>query len=281
MRILSLGAGVQSSTLLLMAAKGEFEHMPDAAIFADTGWEPKAVYEWLDWLEEEVRGVIPIYRVSAGSLRQHALTKVTPKRATAKREWYLKATIPMYTLGPNGERGMLARHCTRTYKVEVVEAMTRRLLGVGFGQRMPEGLRAEMWMGISTDEVLRMKPSRRAWITARWPLIEHRMSRTDCLRWMERNGHPLPPKSACVGCPYASDDRWLAMKREAPEEFADAVAFERELNIVRRTDDHPAFLHASRIPLDTVDFEKLVEESAARGWQPDLFNGDCEGMCGV
>ena len=47
-RFLSLGAGVQSSTLALMIAHGELEPV-DAAIFADTGWEPKKVYVWLDW----------------------------------------------------------------------------------------------------------------------------------------------------------------------------------------------------------------------------------------
>ena len=38
LRILSLGAGVQSSTMALMADEGAFEHKPDYAIFADTGW---------------------------------------------------------------------------------------------------------------------------------------------------------------------------------------------------------------------------------------------------
>ncbi|MBF9664240.1 hypothetical protein IAI33_11380, partial [Streptococcus pseudopneumoniae] len=45
--ILSLGAGVQSSTLALMAAAGEITPMPDIAIFADTGWESAVVYKWL------------------------------------------------------------------------------------------------------------------------------------------------------------------------------------------------------------------------------------------
>ncbi len=49
--IISLGAGVQSSTMALMAAHGEIEPMPDAAIFADTQNEPQRVYEWLDWLD--------------------------------------------------------------------------------------------------------------------------------------------------------------------------------------------------------------------------------------
>ena len=41
--VLSLGAGVQSSTLALMAAAGEVTPMPTAAIFADTQAEPARV----------------------------------------------------------------------------------------------------------------------------------------------------------------------------------------------------------------------------------------------
>lgn len=50
MRIISLGAGVQSTTMALMAAHGAITPMPDCAIFADTGWEPIAVYDHLRWL---------------------------------------------------------------------------------------------------------------------------------------------------------------------------------------------------------------------------------------
>ena len=45
LRVLSLGAGVQSTTLALMAAHGEIGPMPDCAIFADTGWEPRIPFE--------------------------------------------------------------------------------------------------------------------------------------------------------------------------------------------------------------------------------------------
>jgi 3'-phosphoadenosine 5'-phosphosulfate sulfotransferase (PAPS reductase)/FAD synthetase len=62
--ILSLGAGVQSSTLALMAAAGEVTPMPAAAIFADTQDEPASVYRWLDWLEKQLP--FPVYRVTAG-----------------------------------------------------------------------------------------------------------------------------------------------------------------------------------------------------------------------
>ena len=52
LRILSLGAGVQSSTLALMIEKGEIP-MVDAAIFADVGAEPKKVIKWLDFLKKK------------------------------------------------------------------------------------------------------------------------------------------------------------------------------------------------------------------------------------
>ena len=40
-RSLSLGAGVQSTVLALMAERGDHGlSKPDVAIFADTGWEP-------------------------------------------------------------------------------------------------------------------------------------------------------------------------------------------------------------------------------------------------
>jgi hypothetical protein len=44
LRALSLGAGVQSTALALMAAHGKVGPLPDCAIFAGTGWEPRAAW---------------------------------------------------------------------------------------------------------------------------------------------------------------------------------------------------------------------------------------------
>ena len=68
LRVLSLGAGVQSTTMALMCAAGEIAP-PDCAIFADTHWEPKSVYEHLVWLE----AILPfkVHRVSAGDIREN------------------------------------------------------------------------------------------------------------------------------------------------------------------------------------------------------------------
>ncbi len=54
MRVLSLGAGVQSSCLALMAQEGLTKHKPDYMIFADTGWEPSFVYEHVEYLKKAI-----------------------------------------------------------------------------------------------------------------------------------------------------------------------------------------------------------------------------------
>src|SRR3954469_21285083 len=76
-RVLSLGAGVQSSAVMLMALKREIEPV-DAVIFADTGWEPKAVYQWLNYLEARAREAgVPLFRVGRPTLRGDALANLT------------------------------------------------------------------------------------------------------------------------------------------------------------------------------------------------------------
>ena len=73
LKVLSLGAGVQSTALLLMSIRGDVERF-DCAIFADTGWESAAVYEHLSWLTGEAeRAGIPLRRVSRGNIRADAL----------------------------------------------------------------------------------------------------------------------------------------------------------------------------------------------------------------
>ena len=71
LRILSLGAGVQSSTMALMADAGEFGVKPDAAVFADTGWEPEPVIKHLEYLKNVIS--YPIHIVKKGNIQSLSL----------------------------------------------------------------------------------------------------------------------------------------------------------------------------------------------------------------
>lgn len=266
LHIISLGAGVQSSTMALMAAKGEITPMPAAAIFADTQAEPASVYRWLDWLEKQLP--FPVHRVTKGSLGSDALT-VRTSQGTGLT--YLQARIPYHAV-TSGRPGMNDRHCTRDYKILPIQRAARAIAKTHGAKRWIQ------WVGISRDEAHRMKDSGHPLYENRWPLIELRMTRTHCLEWMEVHGFPKPPRSACTFCPYHSDAEWLRLKEEEPGEFAAAVMFERTLNervggaTALRFDG--AYLHASRVPLDQVDF-------TAGSDQLNLWGAECEGMCGV
>lgn len=264
MRILSLGAGVQSSTLALMIAHGELEPV-DAAIFADTGWEPKKVYDWLDWLEKQLP--YPVYRVSAGNLREDIIAGTDSTGKTFR-------SVPWHLLKPNGETAMNSRQCTAEYKIKPVHRKVRELLGYKPRQRIPPNA-CQMLMGISLDEVFRMKPSWHKWLVHQWPLIDAGMARHDCLTWMERKGYPLPPKSSCIGCPFHSNEEWRSIKSD-PEAWADAVLLDKLIRVPGKGFKSQQFMHRDRIPLDEVDLS-----TAADHGQVDMFNNECEGMCGL
>ena len=261
LRVLSLGAGVQSTTLALLAAAGQFDQ-PDAAIFADTGWEPAAVYRHLDELE----GLLPfpVHRVSAGSLRERLLA--LPDETDRDRKRF--AAVPFFT----ADGGMGVRQCTKAYKLYPIRDKIKELLGIEGPARLAPGS-VECWIGISTDEATRIKPARERYLRNRWPLIELGMSRLDCANWLRRHGHPVPPRSSCLGCPYHSDNYWLRLRERSPAEWADTVAVDRAIrNAVPGM--HEQYMHRSRVPLDQVQLR-------GGDGQLDLFDDECEGLCGV
>jgi hypothetical protein len=255
-----------------MALCGEMGERLDCAIFADTGWEPSAVYRHLDWLEAEAsRYGLPVYRVSAGDLRQDLLDAVSGKRKRV-------ANPPFFVRTSDYRGGMLRRSCTSEYKVTPIRRRVRQLAEVVVAsRRLPSGC-VEQWFGISFDEWRRMRTSDVGYVTHRYPLVERRLTRADCLAWLRRHGYPEPPKSACIGCPYHTNDRWHAMKRDRPEEWADAVHVDRVIRRGVPGVTGQVYLHRSLLPLDLVSFGDDREQA-----QPHLpgFEDECSGHCGV
>lgn len=326
--VISFGAGVQSSTLALMASRGLFQPLPVAAIFADTQAEPQSVYEWLKYIEPLLP--FPLIKVTNGSLTERSLKMKVTKSGFK----YSQTDIPFYTRNPNGSRGHIRqRGCTRDFKINPIIKKLRQLVGADTMLSWRRNHRAELkaiaayrkaqiefnrdhklspdpetgfiltaqrgnptfpaqawnecqndplaisWVGISADESSRMKMSRDAWIKVRWPLVEKNFRRDDCLSWMFDNGFPKPPRSACTYCPFHNDDEWRRLKSEEPGEFAKAVSFELALQRNKADNDKMRsipFLHSSLTPLGEIDFDQKSDHG-----QDNLFENECEGMCGV
>ena len=248
MKIISLGAGVQSTTLALLAHHKEIEP-PDYAVFADTGWEPKAVYKHLDWLESYLN--FPVCRVSAGSLK-NSLLNHNGKGFDA---------VPFYT----GNGGMGRRQCTNQYKLRPIQKLCKPYSS--------KGNPVILQLGISTDEWTRMKPSRVKYIKNTWPLIDLEMSRNDCLNWLKNKEYSIPSKSACLGCPYHNDGLWREIKNNFPDEFEETCKVD---DAIRTNFREQQFMHRSLKPLRDVDFRTMEEMG-----QLNFFTNECEGMCGL
>lgn len=125
-----------------------------------------------------------------------------------------------------------------------------------------------------------MKDSRDKWVVNRWPLIEKRIDRNSCIRWIIAMGYPEPPKSACRYCPFHSNKEWRRIKNEEPDDFALAVQFEKDIQRAKANSENFAstpYLHASRKSLDEIDFRSDIDH----GQQLLSFMDECEGMCGV
>lgn len=264
MNLISLGAGVQSSTLFLMACFGEIGPY-DAAIFADTGWEPPNVYEWLEWLAKVgFQYGLPIYIVQQGNILEDILNSQVRRYAS----------MPFFVLSPEGKRGQIRRQCTSEYKITPLKKKERELAGYKKYARIPAG-EVIVAKGISLDEAKRASMSDDRWVIFDYPLIELEMTRNDCLNWFDRKGLPLPPRSACVGCPYHTNSEWRKIRDEMPEQWKQAVELD---HYIRKMDGMrgDVYLHADMVPLDEVDLTTAEDHG-----QLSLFRDECQGICGV
>jgi hypothetical protein len=272
---LALGAGVQSGTLAEMIVEGELSR-PDVAIFADTGDEPDYVYSHVEYLCGRLAGVdVPLVTVSAGNIIEDAMSSEGRF-----------ATMPLFTRR-NGKVGRMRRQCTREYKVEPIEREVRsRLLALGLAKRtttavrIDNGVAIECWLGLSLDEVARMRPSRVPAIENRWPLLDRRMTRHSCKLWLNQRDLPIPGKSSCKRCPYHNDAYLRDKRNNRPGDWQDMVEFDAFLRSgdsrLAEIADGDLYLHRQCIPLDEVDLRTEQDNG-----QMDFLDICDEGHCGI
>ena len=276
--VISLGAGVQSTVLTLMADMGrlDLDPMPTYAIFADTYAEPQQVYRHLDWLEGELRNITIVRADNGRSLKDDVW-------AGESRDGTLFTTIPTYLKKPDG---IMRRQCTVKYKIAPIQRWIRQnLLGLARGERAAGKFKVIQYMGISFDEIYRIRDSQENWIDLSYPLVDARLSREDCKTWFTGNypGRELP-RSACVFCPFRNNREWEWLAIHDPDGFEFSVKLDER---IRRGHPHnpiraeAMYLHRSRRPL-----ADAMADYRAQGklWSEDDLDAhadECAGVCFV
>lgn len=258
--VISLGAGKQSSYLLLNALEGKFKYKPDLVVFSDTGCEPSYVYEYLDWLENYTmtKYGMPIVKVSNGNLMQDVVDYLNGKASRV-------AMLP-YRLGNGG--GIMQRQCTYDYKI----APLRKFLQ-SYRKLVPQDNRIRLWIGISVDEAERIIDSPVKYIEHYYPLVENRVRIDQIINWFSINNLPEPGKSACLICPFHSWEYWSTLKRFQKADFERACDFDDEIRNYPKLRSK-TYLSSQLKPLRDVDFTQ----------DPSLFPElieECRGMCGL
>ncbi len=299
LELLSLGAGVQSTTIWRMSLHGELPRL-DGAIFADTWWEPRAVYAHLKILRQEaIDHGVPLHIVSAGDLRAHVMDSIQTGKGVS--------SPPFFTMMEDGRAAIINRSCTGDFKIDPIERKVKELMGHVKGSRLPKDLRVNQWIGISGDEIQRMKRSQVPWMRFWHPLIElpwveqtacdstmdshshapmreWSLTRSDCQKWLVEHGYPPAPRSACIGCPFHSNAEWRDLRANDPKAWEDACAFDDALrqgngyacDKLLHGAKNGVYLHRSLKPLRVAP----IDETDPRQGLFD-FGAECAGVCGV
>lgn len=243
----SYGGGTQSAAIAVMILQGVLPR-PDGIVMADTGREMTRTWTYLsEFVQPALSEIGLTVEIVPHSYSYWDLVKGDKG----------DVLIPAFVRSRAGV-GKLDTFCSNEWKQRPI----RRWLT----ERGVRGL--DLWLGMSTDEIERMKHADKLWLRHVYPLIEMvPTSRHQCVAIVEKYGWPTPPKSRCWMCPNMGPRGWRELRDDFPDDFAKAVALESEIHLV----DPEMWLHKLAIP--------LVEAVEQSDLQADLFDGCDSGYC--
>jgi hypothetical protein len=260
----SYGGGVQSTALLVMAARGMIDYR--LFIFANTGDDsehPDSV--------AYVRDIaIPYGKEHGIEVLEVAREGPTLLQVAMGEGEHASNKFPLPFYGENG--APMGRSCTADWKVRAVAKELRRR---GASAKNP----AHVALGISMDEMQRAKaegyrdPNFKMQIL-HYPLLQAGMNRHDCIKMIVDEGLPEPGKSSCYFCPFHSRDAWQHLRESRPDLFAQSVQLEK------RYKERLAEKGVRTQWLTTAGARSGMTLDVAINDQPSLFGGDeCGGYC--
>jgi hypothetical protein len=232
---------VQSAAIAVLVVQGRLPR-PERIVMADTGREATATWKWLDEVIQPYLGTVGL-RVE---IAPHSLARFDMFSPTGGR----RPVMPVF----NDTGGKLPNQCSGVWKREVVERFLRR---EGYGIKRP----LIDWIGISTDEILRAKPSPTRWCKIHYPLIwDVPMRRSECVQLVRSARLGTPPRSSCKCCPHHGDPEWHNLQDNWPDDFKEACLEDeriREKGVAGKL-----YLHRSCKPLSDVKFKDMEAQGA-------------------
>ena len=254
MKILSFGAGMQSTALALMSCENAIRKMKpypqvpiyDAVVFCDLGLEPSWVQKQAEFTRRSCESAgITFYRLDT-PLYQDFMKNFGERRTVS---------VPWWTLRADGHRSKMPRNCTCDYKSKAITQYVRwNLLGYRKGQRLrSEDLKAhEMHLGFSIEERRRCRTNPHKLFENHFPLVEMGMTRKDSYRYILDVWGVETKASACAFCPFHRNYFYRHLGEHEPETYQKVLAVDYLLqnNTPRLPMDSELFISKSRKRLE-------------------------------
>jgi hypothetical protein len=200
-RILSFGAGVQTTAMAIMIAERKLE--VDAVVFADTGAEKPETYNYMESYTKPLLNSVSVPFITVK-------TTVPSENGNLYDYFWERKSI----------QSIIHRRCTDHFKV-------RPMLKI-------IGKKCVQLIGFSASETSRADKTRFPEYK-QFPLIEMGMCSNDSRDLITNYGWPVPLKSSCYFCIYQHYTEWNWLKNHHPELFQKAL--ELEANYYSRRPD--------------------------------------------
>lgn len=221
MRVLNMGAGVQTTAILL-----EFPDMFDCVIFADTGAEQAETYYYIEnYLKPFCKD---------NNIEWHT---VKPKK-TLEQHCLDKKLIPIPT----------RRWCTADFKVKPIK---RKLRELGATAKNP----ITSIIGISIDEAHRANFTTDVkYQKMEYPLVDKKITRKQCGEIILKHGFPIPPKSGCDFCMFFSRNHFRELSKKNPKRFAEIVKMEKN------SYSYGKYYLKGKYPLESISSNMMLDD---------------------
>ena len=276
MKILSCGAGMQSSALHLMSCenalakiRGEPPVWPqvpiyDISIFCDLGFEPPWVKKQVEFLANAGHSCgVPLVILDS-PLYTDFMENFGERRTIS---------IPWWTIKEDGHKSKMPRNCTIDYKVELISKYVRwELLGYKKGQRLREEDKKahEMHMGFSAEESRRCKESPNPMFVNKFPLVEMGLTRAVNFAYIKDVWGLETKASACSFCPFHKNYFFKFLRENEPEQYAQVVGVDELLR-----DKNP------KPPMDSDLFISRSRKRLMDLTDEDCNDAECFEYCGM
>ena len=230
LKILSCGAGMQSTALALMSCENKkhgivYPEIPvyDLIVFCDMGWEPDWVYEQVEFIKKACEDCGITFKILETDLYGDYIEKFGVRRV---------ASIPFWSVDANGKKGKMRRQCTIDKKIVAIQKYVRyEILGYKFRQKCKkeDKGRHEMHIGFSKEEEHRVFESMNPMFVTKFPLVDMGLTRADNYKYILEEWGIETKASACSYCPFHRNYFFQHIKEHCPDCYKAVVNLDNVL----------------------------------------------------